>query len=46
MRLSMLRETSDLSLRLAGRVGGCRASVARVIEGEDLVGGGCDLVRV
>ena len=35
MRLSMLRETSVLSLRLAGGLGRRRASVARVIEGED-----------
>ena len=43
MRLSTLRETSVLSLRLGGRVGGCRASVARVIGGKDLVDGVCDL---
>ena len=34
----LLRETSVLSLRLGGRVGGGRASMALVIGGEDLGG--------
>jgi len=35
----LLRETSVLSLRLAGRVGRGRASVALVIGGKDLADG-------
>ena len=38
VRLSMLRETSVPSMRLAGGRGGRRASIALVMEGEALVG--------
>jgi len=46
-RLLLLRETSVLSLRLAGMMGEFGASImAPVIVDEDLVEGGCDLERI